>query len=418
VDALRDLMAREIGKLEPRQPPAQPAAITPPRPAAKLDVRPAPKPEMMHTAPKVEARADAKPQPARREVRLDPIARATLDKLMAGEIARVEKPNPGSSSAPARAAPTPVAPPVAARPAAVTVRVTPPPPATPRPAPAPVRAAAVPAPSATPVRAAPVVARAASSAPQAPRGQWSRLAWPTAQPAPKPALATITAASPAPAPVQTAAPSVPEPQPAPVVQAAPVQAEPAPEAPEPEEAKSVTPPVLAALFEARAVPGGKGVFATKAIAKGTRLFGDDDWADEEERKSFSALSLQQFEELKPTLRTVFLRYAYNTSLEQVTGAFRPELVRDPVNFINHSCDPNAGYDGAGNIVALRSIAADEEIRMDYGTFTFSFDHEFTCRCQALWCRGKVTAKDWPDLVRAGLRLPAFMRQETAKALWG
>jgi hypothetical protein len=218
--------------------------------------------------------------------------------------------------------------------------------------------------------------------------------------------------------VQTAAPSVPEPQPAPAVQAAPVQAEPAPEAPEPEEATSSTPPALAALFEARAVPGGKGVFATRAIVKGTRLFGDDDWADEEERKSFSALSLQQFEELKPTLRTVFLRYAYNTSLEQVTGAFRPELVRDPVNFINHSCDPNAGYDGAGNIVALRSIAADEEIRMDYGTFTFSFDHEFTCRCQALWCRGKVTAKDWPDLVRAGLRLPAFMRQETAKALWG
>jgi hypothetical protein len=263
-----------------------------------------------------------------------------------------------------------------------------------------------------------VVARATSSAPPASRGQWSRLAWPTSQRAPTPAPAAAPAAPPTPSPAQAASPSTLEAQPAPVVEAAPVQAEPAPEAREPEEAKPSTPPALAALFEARAVPGGKGVFATKPIAKGTRLFGDDDWADEEERKSFSALSLQQFEELKPSLRTVFLRYAYNSSLDQVTGAFRPELVRDPVNFINHSCDPNAGYDGAGNIVALRSIAADEEIRMDYGTFTFSFDHEFTCRCQALWCRGKVTAKDWPDLVRAGLRLPAFMRQETAKALWG
>ena len=33
--------------------------------------------------------------------------------------------------------------------------------------------------------------------------------------------------------------------------------------------------------------------------------------------------------------------------------------------------------------------AGEEIRMDYGTFSFSFDHEFDCRCGAPWCRGRV-----------------------------
>jgi hypothetical protein len=211
-----------------------------------------------------------------------------------------------------------------------------------------------------------------------------------------------------------AAPPSPPAEATPPAPAAYAEPEPAPAA----EVKPSVPAVLVALFEARAVPGGKGLFARQAIAKGTRLFGEDDWADEEERKSFSTLSLQQFSELKPGLREVFLRYAYNTSPEQITGAFRPEMVRDPINFINHSCDPNAGYDGSGNIVALRGIAAGEEIRMDYGTFTFSFDHEFTCGCQALWCRGKVTGKDWPELVRAGLRLPAFMREQTAKALWG
>jgi hypothetical protein len=216
----------------------------------------------------------------------------------------------------------------------------------------------------------------------------------------------LAAKAPSPAPVSEPA------QPAPVVQA--VAPEPAPVA----EMKPSVPPLLDTLFEARAVPGGKGLFAKQAIVKGTRLFGEDDWADEEERKSFSTLSLQQFSELKPGLREVFLRYASNASPEQITGAFRPEMVRDPINFINHSCDPNAGYDGNGNIVALRGIADGEEIRMDYGTFTFSFDHEFTCRCQALWCRGKVMAKDWPELVRAGLRLPAFMRVQADKALWG
>src|SRR5262245_6638857 len=121
---------------------------------------------------------------------------------------------------------------------------------------------------------------------------------------------------------------------------------------------------LGLLFEARPVPGGRGVFACRSIAVGTRLFGEDDWADEAERRNFSVLSLQQLGELKAPLRTIFLRYAYNTAPDQVTGTFRPEGVRHPVNFINHSCDPNAGYDGMDDIVALRSIGAGEEIRMD------------------------------------------------------
>jgi SET domain-containing protein len=175
---------------------------------------------------------------------------------------------------------------------------------------------------------------------------------------------------------------------------------------------------LDALFEARPVAGGRALFACRAIPKGTRLFGEDEWSDEEERRSFSTLSAQQLQELKPALRSTFLRYAYNTSPDAITGAFRPETVRHPVNFINHSCDPNAGYDGAGEIVTLRSIAAGEEISMDYGTYSFSFDHEFVCRCGASWCRRKVTGNDWRELVRAGLRLPGFMRAHVNRALWG
>jgi hypothetical protein len=171
-------------------------------------------------------------------------------------------------------------------------------------------------------------------------------------------------------------------------------------------------------FEARPVPGGKGLFACRPIASGMRLFGEDDWADETERRSFSTLSPRQLKELEPALRAIFLRYAYNTAPDRITGTFHPEAVRHPVNFINHGCDPNAGYDGDDDIVALRSIAPGEEIRMDYGTFSFSFDHAFTCRCGATWCRGKVSSTDWPELLRTGLRLPGFMRMLADRALWG
>jgi hypothetical protein len=171
-------------------------------------------------------------------------------------------------------------------------------------------------------------------------------------------------------------------------------------------------------YEVRAVEGGRGVFATRAILPGTRLFGEDDWADEQERLRFSSLTADQMDKLAPQMRSVFLRFAYNSSPDLISGTFHPDAARHPVNFLNHSCEPNVGYDGADHIVALVTIASGEELRMDYGTYTFSFDHDFTCRCGSLWCRGRVTRNDWPKLVRAGLRLPAFMRAQAAKALWG
>jgi hypothetical protein len=174
----------------------------------------------------------------------------------------------------------------------------------------------------------------------------------------------------------------------------------------------------APLFEVRATDGGHGLFALRPVAAGTRLFGEDAWADDEERKRFSTLSPAQVHDLTPSMRELFLRFAYNSAPERVSGTFHPEAVRHPVNFINHSCDPNAGYDGADHIVALVRIAPGEQIRMDYGTYSFSFDHAFTCRCGAFGCRGHVTRRDWPDLVRAGLRLPGFMRAEVSKVLWG
>ena len=80
------------------------------------------------------------------------------------------------------------------------------------------------------------------------------------------------------------------------------------------------------------MPGGRGVFACRPIAAGTRLFGEDDWADEAERRSFSTLSPQQLSELKPALRAIFLRYAYNTAPDQITGTFRPEARAPPGQF--------------------------------------------------------------------------------------
>jgi hypothetical protein len=69
------------------------------------------------------------------------------------------------------------------------------------------------------------------------------------------------------------------------------------------------------------------------------------------------------------------------------------------DFINHSCDPNAGLSGPISLVALRDIAADEEIRYDYAMSDCSPDLFFTCHCATSQCRGTIAPDDWmrPDL---------------------
>ncbi len=69
------------------------------------------------------------------------------------------------------------------------------------------------------------------------------------------------------------------------------------------------------------------------------------------------------------------------------------------DWVNHSCDPNAGLDGQIVLVALRDIRAGEEITFDYATSDASPYDEFECGCASRHCRGHVTGSDWrlPEL---------------------
>jgi uncharacterized protein len=60
--------------------------------------------------------------------------------------------------------------------------------------------------------------------------------------------------------------------------------------------------------------------------------------------------------------------------------------KPPLDHINHSCEPNAAL-GEGLILrALRPIARDEEITMDYSTTEADFVWEMACACGAPTCR--------------------------------
>lgn len=67
-------------------------------------------------------------------------------------------------------------------------------------------------------------------------------------------------------------------------------------------------------------------------------------------------------------------------------------------FSNHSCDPNIGVRGQIVFVAMRAVAAGEELTHDWAT-TDDDDYELECNCGAAACRGRLTGQDWrtPDL---------------------
>ena len=103
----------------------------------------------------------------------------------------------------------------------------------------------------------------------------------------------------------------------------------------------------------------------------------------------------------PAAQETFRRYAYPVS-EAVFILWDD----DPSEWApqNHSCNPNSAYRGL-NVVALRDIAAGEELTLDYADFLDEHMEPFTCRCGAPGCRGIIHGTPGNNVTRreAGAR---------------
>lgn len=81
----------------------------------------------------------------------------------------------------------------------------------------------------------------------------------------------------------------------------------------------------------------------------------------------------------------------------------------PFRYLNHSCNPNAelvdvdGYQHGSDslvVVAVRQVAADEEITIDYG---WPIEAAEPCHCQSPGCRGIIGA----PIAHNNFELPRF-----------
>lgn len=68
------------------------------------------------------------------------------------------------------------------------------------------------------------------------------------------------------------------------------------------------------------------------------------------------------------------------------------------NYLNHSCEPNAGFRGQIAVVAMRDIRSGEQITIDYAMVLYhpprGPDYSLGCLCGTPSCRGRVTDNDW------------------------
>lgn len=127
----------------------------------------------------------------------------------------------------------------------------------------------------------------------------------------------------------------------------------------------------------RDVTGGKAVYARDLIEPGELIAV---W-------SGRIIPTEALDELSAEIRR------HTVQVEE--GLYLASLSPDePPDFINHSCEPNAGLDGQVAIVALHRIHPGEEVTIDYAMCDGSAYDEFECACGSTACRGRVTGEDW------------------------
>ena len=129
---------------------------------------------------------------------------------------------------------------------------------------------------------------------------------------------------------------------------------------------------------------GRGIFARVPILNGEIVA----------VKGGHVMTARQWETIEPNLGSAEIQIAEDLFIGPVT----PDERDGAMIFTNHSCEPNIAIQGQIVFVAMRDIAAGEELTHDWATTDFG-DYKMECNCRTPSCRGTITGSDWmkPEL---------------------
>jgi uncharacterized protein len=142
---------------------------------------------------------------------------------------------------------------------------------------------------------------------------------------------------------------------------------------------------------------GAGVYTTAPIAKGTRVL----------EYTGPRLTRKQTDGMYSDNEVTYL-FTMDDN-ETVIDGFGMAA------FVNHSCDPNCESDQIDNriyIIALRDLAAGEELLYDYCLWDGEPDDEAPCYCGSANCRGTMYSE---EEIERQKKLVARQKRKQAKA---
>ena len=148
------------------------------------------------------------------------------------------------------------------------------------------------------------------------------------------------------------------------------------------------------------VPHAYNIVATEDIEEGEALFHVDGATTD--RPSRYSIQIDE--------RT-HIDFEPGATLEEI-------IVGCPWRFLNHSCEPNAVLRGR-NFVALRAIAAGEDVTYNYNTTESDLAAPFDCRCGHDLCVGRISGfAHLPPVEQTRLRpwLADYLRRRLDSAL--
>jgi uncharacterized protein len=91
-----------------------------------------------------------------------------------------------------------------------------------------------------------------------------------------------------------------------------------------------------------------GVFSTRPLARGERVF------------------FARGKKIALHVQTEAQSALYPNAIGISPRRWLDPYKNNPLNFLNHSCEPNLGIQGARTFVALKDIGPDEHLTVDYG----------------------------------------------------
>jgi len=142
---------------------------------------------------------------------------------------------------------------------------------------------------------------------------------------------------------------------------------------------------------------GVGVYATAPIARGTIVVVRDPYD--------ICLSQEQYCGLSGPVRESMETYMYHDRCGNLV------LSWDHARYMNHNCNSNTMLTGYNLEIAVRDIAAGEEVTTEYGLLNIQEPYELHCGCEN--CRGRLRLDDievyggqWDQAIRESLlRIP-------------